>query len=680
MSSQSVRFDAAEFFSLCFAVARGVDYAVTIGDVPPISHRLPSLLKQVHRHKSEGALRPAIMMLMISAKNASKTGWFLAADTEDVLNMANELFGDFCMTKRVSYGIDSTESILGNLVSRFYPQFKVDRLICSFEAKLGYGVLISDFEISRNYPSEYKIMLIVVQTDNMETSSCIISPSQASVMINGCGVDGRTVNSPDSGPQIPSDVSKILKYGTNIIQAAGNFTGNYLIILAYMREVPLHDPPILPDYTQFVSEVAGADSDIIEGASRISLNCPISFKRIVTPVKGHLCKHHQCFDYDNYISMNLKKPSWRCPSCNQPVCFIDLRIDQNMVKIIKELDQDTTDVEISSDGSWKAISKKNGLEGQINKKKNMQGGQHCEVATETVDLTNEEENGVFQSENHVSEIRDRKPNKSSHDLPKQIGELNLQSNLPSFTTLDAPVRPTSSTRLNPINTYYHCMHALDNGNQPALEVTPLAECRQLQSQFWNPVASHEAERNRIPRYANRTPVAVQALEVPAQPTNSNKRMRVESSMTQPANNLAATTPASTNYSPISPPATTTYQPSPSTTLGQQNLARFRSLIGSYNRANSTLPIDASRELARRIAQRRTNNTQSGASPTVNLQPQVPRMSNLEPSLNSSPATTNWMPTGRMRGSLTGSAYSAAVNKYASGSAPHPNSSNAPKHT
>ncbi|GAU45768.1 hypothetical protein TSUD_24320 [Trifolium subterraneum] len=50
------------------------------------------------------------------------------------------------------------------------------------------------------------------------------------------------------------------------------------------------------------------ESDIVEGESRISLNCPISFTRIKTPVKGHSCKHFQCFDIDNFFEINYRKP------------------------------------------------------------------------------------------------------------------------------------------------------------------------------------------------------------------------------------------------------------------------------------------------------------------------------------------------------------------------------------
>nr|GEY62060.1 E4 SUMO-protein ligase PIAL2 [Tanacetum cinerariifolium] len=40
----------------------------------------------------------------------------------------------------------------------------------------------------------------------------------------------------------------------------------------------------------------------------------------------------RCFDFDNYVDINSRRPPWRCPLCGQSVCFTDIRIDQGMVK------------------------------------------------------------------------------------------------------------------------------------------------------------------------------------------------------------------------------------------------------------------------------------------------------------------------------------------------------------
>ncbi|KAF3780151.1 E4 SUMO-protein ligase [Nymphaea thermarum] len=90
---------------------------------------------------------------------------------------------------------------------------------------------------------------------------------------------------------------------------------------------------------------------------------PIHRWRIGTPVKGQNCKHIQCFDYNNFMEINSRKPYWRCPHCNQPTRWSDLRIDQNMLKaghfiVLTEVGQDVSDVLFSNDGSWKPCVEK----------------------------------------------------------------------------------------------------------------------------------------------------------------------------------------------------------------------------------------------------------------------------------------------------------------------------------
>jgi hypothetical protein len=97
----------------------------------------------------------------------------------------------------------------------------------------------------------------------------------------------------DTGPQLPTNVTAQLKYGTNLLQVMGNFKGNYIIIIAFTGLVVPPEKPVLKDYLQSGVIEASPDSDIIEGPSRVSLSCPISRKRIKLPVKGQLCKHLQ---------------------------------------------------------------------------------------------------------------------------------------------------------------------------------------------------------------------------------------------------------------------------------------------------------------------------------------------------------------------------------------------------
>ena len=51
------------------------------------------------------------------------------------------------------------------------------------------------------------------------------------------------------------------------------------------------------------------------GAARLSLQCPLSHMRIVTPVRSVKCKHLECFDLSSYLQMAraARFPKFHCP-------------------------------------------------------------------------------------------------------------------------------------------------------------------------------------------------------------------------------------------------------------------------------------------------------------------------------------------------------------------------------
>ncbi|CBI40413.3 unnamed protein product, partial [Vitis vinifera] len=381
--------DSAEFSNLCLSLARGIDYAVANNEIPVRARDLPLLLKQVLRCMNDSSLLAVFVVLMISVKNACKIGWFPDHDANDLLALAKEIGKNFSTME----DINVQPSYLLNvwkIMLRYYPRFRMGHMLASLDVKPGYGAFVVDFHITKSMlsPAQKRICLFVAQTDNMDTSSCIVLPPQANFMLNGQGVRGRINGSMDNGPQLPTNVTAMLKYGKNLLQVVGQFNGNYVIVIAFMSMISTSNTPELQDYIQPVAVTP--DSEVIEGQARISLNCPISFKRIKIPVKGHLCKHHQCFDYGNFMEINSRRPSWRCPHCNQPVCNPDIRIDQKMVKVLKEVEENVVDVIISPDGSWKPVVESIDHETQSNQQEH---SEQCEsvgfsnIPAQVVDLT-----------------------------------------------------------------------------------------------------------------------------------------------------------------------------------------------------------------------------------------------------------------------------------------------------
>ncbi|EPS66165.1 hypothetical protein M569_08612, partial [Genlisea aurea] len=348
--------DKFEFSNLCLSLSRGIDYAIVNGEVPVRVTDLPPLLKQLCLRKKDSYLAASVVVLMISVKNACETGWFAEADSKELMGLAAELLGSDC---GFNVGLRCSDSVISTIMSRFYPRIKMHHMLAYREVKPGYDAYLIDFLIGKDmkFPNERTINVFVVQTDNIETSSCLITPPNVNFFVNGVGVEKRTNTFLDPGPQIPTAVTQFLRYGSNVLQAIGEFNGNYIIVVGVMTAASNPGSNCLKEYELSAPAFVDSDSEIIEGPSRVSINCPISFKRIKTPVKGHLCKHFQCFDYDNYVDINSRRPSWRCPHCNQSVCFTDIRVDQKIVFILKEVDTSASEIIVSSDGSWTAVSK-----------------------------------------------------------------------------------------------------------------------------------------------------------------------------------------------------------------------------------------------------------------------------------------------------------------------------------
>ncbi|KAL3738217.1 hypothetical protein ACJRO7_019699 [Eucalyptus globulus] len=432
-----------EFLNSCLCLARGIDYAVANNEVLPKAHELPVLLKRLCLLKDDSFYLSVIMVLMISVKNACKYKWFSEKDCQELLALVDEIGKNFQSPRDAAVGSTASFSRVSSIFARFYPQLKMSYDLISLEVEPGYAALVNDFHISKSmvHSPEEKIRLFVAHTDNIETSACIVTPPEVSFLLNGKGVERRTNTFVDTGPQMPTNVTQMLKYGTNLLQAVGQFNGHYMIIIAFMSVASPPDSSTLLDYVPATIAATDSDSDIVEVASRISLNCPISRTRIQLPVKGHSCKHHQCFDYRNFLSINSSKPSWRCPHCNQPVCFTDIRVDQNIVKVLQEVGDDISEVTITLDGSWKAVMEcDDDLHKTPNETRNcLKRGseqQKCTVSPNAIsnvlDLTGDDDemDGAF-----TSESEDKKPLQSDFMIQSIPTNPSLPSILNSGSTV-----------------------------------------------------------------------------------------------------------------------------------------------------------------------------------------------------------------------------------------------------
>ncbi|XP_076943753.1 uncharacterized protein LOC143614113 [Bidens hawaiensis] len=445
--------DDKKICRLCLHLSRAIDHAVRNNEIPHRALELPVLLKEVRQWTGDENILTAIMMVMISIKGACRNGWFREKDNEELHTLWTEIATSFCSVKDMNSGENTVKNSIATVLSRFFPRMKMGEIFTFIEAPPGHGAFVRDFHIAKNVKSpDEEVYLFVAQTDNTETSSCITSPQLVSFLLNGKAVDRRTGIYKDPGPQIPTDITDLVRYGTtNLLQAVGQFNGKYIIVVAFMSMITNPSCPELPDYTQPATVASDLDNDIVEGPSTISLTCPISFKRIVTPVKGHLCNHLQCFDFENYVDMNSRRPSWRCPHCSQSVCFTDIRVDKKMAKVLKEVSDTISHVKITADGSWKHVNECDDHADEQDKPLlHQESNPSLDKGEDIMDLTK-----------GGNDIDAHQENEEKPSLAQLQNQLNLCGRIPSLLNMNPVHTNTSPHMENPFSRQTHEIRTSD---------------------------------------------------------------------------------------------------------------------------------------------------------------------------------------------------------------------------
>ncbi|XP_056291294.1 zinc finger MIZ domain-containing protein 1a isoform X3 [Pseudoliparis swirei] len=119
----------------------------------------------------------------------------------------------------------------------------------------------------------------------------------------------------------------------------------------------------------FSSVAASAGSTPLNGedgveqtAIKVSLKCPITFRRIQLPARGHDCKHVQCFDLESYLQLNCERGTWKCPVCNKTALLEGLEVDQYMWGILNAIqNSEFEEVTIDPSCSWRPVPIKSEL-------------------------------------------------------------------------------------------------------------------------------------------------------------------------------------------------------------------------------------------------------------------------------------------------------------------------------
>lgn len=101
-----------------------------------------------------------------------------------------------------------------------------------------------------------------------------------------------------------------------------------------------------------MAQAAIADDDIVAGHQKMSLKCPLSYMRIVTPCRSSQCVHSQCFDALSWFSMMEQTTTWLCPVCEKVLNVEDLIVDGYFDEILKHTSDEVEDVIVEVDGQW----------------------------------------------------------------------------------------------------------------------------------------------------------------------------------------------------------------------------------------------------------------------------------------------------------------------------------------
>mmetsp|Transcript_72470 Transcript_72470/g.223962 ORF Transcript_72470/g.223962 Transcript_72470/m.223962 type:complete len:351 (-) Transcript_72470:298-1350(-) len=109
------------------------------------------------------------------------------------------------------------------------------------------------------------------------------------------------------------------------------------------------------------SEAPAEDDDEITCviSNKLKLRCPLSFERVVIPVRGEQCMHLQCFGLGAYLESNMKMRAlnnrFTCPVCGNILKPRDLRVDGYVERVLSETPAHIEEVLIMQDGSYRCI-------------------------------------------------------------------------------------------------------------------------------------------------------------------------------------------------------------------------------------------------------------------------------------------------------------------------------------
>ncbi|KAK6350734.1 SUMO ligase siz1 [Orbilia javanica] len=190
-------------------------------------------------------------------------------------------------------------------------------------------------------------------------------PQQIEIRVNGKSVSANLrglKNKP--GTTRPLDVTDYLDRTpgskNNILITYALSQKKYLAIVKLVRKKSPEDlvgqirarPQISKQAVLDRLQKDSEDDDLIATSTIMSLKCPASTLRIVTPIRSQFCKHNQCYDAISFLQLQEQAPTWTCPVCSRKIEFDNLAIDKYVEEVLGSVPRDVDAVEIDPMGRW----------------------------------------------------------------------------------------------------------------------------------------------------------------------------------------------------------------------------------------------------------------------------------------------------------------------------------------
>eukprot|EP01122_Echinamoeba_exundans_P000695 TRINITY_DN10623_c0_g1_i1.p1 TRINITY_DN10623_c0_g1~~TRINITY_DN10623_c0_g1_i1.p1 ORF type:complete len:678 (+),score=123.99 TRINITY_DN10623_c0_g1_i1:108-2141(+) len=162
--------------------------------------------------------------------------------------------------------------------------------------------------------------------------------------------------------EVPLDMNPWLKPGVNTVTIQATGMMNYQVVVQLMRPNTVTDMveqtraratiSIEEGRRHVLNSFRGNGDDLVEMKKKVALSDPLVLTRIRVPARPSTCRHINCFDLTNFLLMNERIRTWRCPVCGSEALYKNIIVDGWMNNVLTTLGPDETEFVVYPDATW----------------------------------------------------------------------------------------------------------------------------------------------------------------------------------------------------------------------------------------------------------------------------------------------------------------------------------------